>query len=482
VTASFPGCRQYLLVYYPATNEVIVLRTLRQIPPSLIVLPLLLAPGAAWAQEGKRSSPPGAGLRITAPRPLNGRGEWLPSEIERGFLSTTPITCAAEASDPAESGRIRWRAVVFRGSKAVGAITGSGPTFTFRPADAGRRQPSGPLAVEIVAELAAEPEEAPAAEDSTTMLVSAGEKPAPAPRAAERVRIQQDEIDQLRQEYLDLPGRKVGLVPRHAFIDRSAYEQSGALSIPWPELNRTRRPGGGEYGFILFTDALREGLRRWQEALAPRPLTITSGFRNPHKQRITNGRASGSMHQYGRAVDVQASIKKDYRDWVQVAWAALDAGADYVETAPEGGWNHVHADWRNDGQGPPLTVKVEITGRVVDGEGNPAPAARVLGASDAAGGLPGMPAWEGPDENGRFLLRTAWRTGRAYRLRAATGQSSGTVVVTIPESASGLVTLETELVLTPDTVRQALAKRRALRIASRGGRYRRASSYRRRVR
>ena len=48
-------------------------------------------------------------------------------------------------------------------------------------------------------------------------------------------------IDQIRQEYLDLPGRKLDLVPRRAFIDRSAYELQAAPGVPWSELNRTHR-------------------------------------------------------------------------------------------------------------------------------------------------------------------------------------------------------------------------------------------------
>ena len=159
------------------------------------------------------------------------------------------------------------------------------------------------------------------------------------------------------------------------------------------------------------------------------------------------------MHQYGRAVDVRASLRQDPRDWIQVAWAALDAGADYVETAPEGGWSHVHADWRRDGQGPPLTVKLEISGRVVDADGQPVPAAQILGSSDAAGGRAGMPPWEGPDDEGRFVLRTVWRPGKPYRLRALGEVGTATQIVTVPEGASGLVHLETELVLTPEPLR-----------------------------
>jgi len=175
------------------------------------------------------------------------------------------------------------------------------------------------------------------------------------------------------------------------------------------------------------------------------------------------------MHQYGKAVDVRASLRQDFRDWVQVAWAALDAGADYVETASEGGWNHVHADWRHDGQGPPLTVRLEIAGQVVDPEGHPVPSARVLGTSDAAGGTAGMPAWEGPDAEGRFVLRTVGRPGRPYRLRAHTEHGGATQLVQVPEGATGLVHLETELVLVPNILRAALSHR-SFRLASRGGR------------
>jgi hypothetical protein len=366
---------------------------------------------------------------------------------------------------------------VFRGGRRVGTIMGSGSPFTFRPADATRHHYSGPLAVEIVAAL--DGPDPPQGGDITTLPDNPKSK-IQNPKSQDRVWLQQDEIDQLRQEYVDLPGRKLDLVPRRAFIDRATYERAGDRSaatpgaIPWPDLNRTQRRDGGAYGYILFSDALREGLRRWQELLGARGLTINSGFRNPFKQCLTNGRygregAPGSMHQYGKAVDVRASLRQDFRDWVQVAWAALDAGADYVETASEGGCNHVHADWRHDGQGPSLTVKLEIAGRVVDPEGHPVASARVHGTSDSAGATAGMPAWEGPDAEGHFLLRTVWRPGRPYRLRAHAEEGSATAVVSVPEGTTGLVHLESELVIFPDTLRLALS-RRPFRLASRGGR------------
>jgi hypothetical protein len=457
----------------------------QRIPPSLVpfMAAAMLLPGGALAQGAPAASP---SLHITAPRPLNGRGEWQPADSDMGFLSVTPIVCEASLGSttgdpdgppedrPPKTAPIHWWIKVFRGGRGVGTITGSGSPFTFHPADASPRRFSGPVAVEIIAE--ADPPDQPGASGEANPKSKRPEGTRN-PKWTDRVWLQQDEIDQLRQEYLDLPGRKLDLVPRREFIDRTAYERAGdestaAGAIPWTELNRTERRGGGAYDYILFTDALRNGLRRWQELLGSRALTINSGFRNPFKQSITNGRwgregAPGSMHQYGRAVDVRASLRQDFRDWVRVAWAALDAGADYVETAPEGGGSHVHADWRHDGQGPPLTVKLEITGRVVDPEGQPVPTARVLGSSDAAGGTAGMPAWEGPDADGQFVLRTVWRPGRPYRLRARTEQSSGTQLLTIPEGATGLVHLETELIVAPDAFRTALL-RRPFRLASRG--------------
>jgi hypothetical protein len=471
----------------------------RRIPPSLALYPAvaLLLSGTALAQEPPTPRPVDHGFHITAPRPLNGRGEWLPPNSDDGFLSTTPIVCEATVGDPplpvrseedrspdteavsqpaehsrlaSPVSRVQWRITVFRGGRTVGTIAGSGSPFTFRPADVTRHRYSGPLAVAILAKLNAP--DSGGGEGSAVPSDNPKSK-TQNPKSEDRVWLQQDEIDQLRQEYLDLPGRNLELVPRRAFIDRATYERAGELSIPWPDLNRTQRRNGGAYGHILFSDALRDGLRRWQELLGSRGLTINSGFRNPFKQCRTNGRygregAPGSMHQYGKAVDVRASLRQDFRDWVQVAWAALDAGADYVETASEGGWSHVHADWRHDGQGPPLTVKLEIAGRVVDAEGHPIPAARVLGTSDAAGGTAGMPMWLGPDAEGHFVLRTVWRPGRPYRLRAHTEREGASQLVQVPEGATGLVHLDTELVLSPDAVRLAWS-RRSFRLASRGG-------------
>jgi hypothetical protein len=361
---------------------------------------------------------------------------------------------------------IRWTVIVSLGGRPVGELTGSGPSFTFRPTDTSLRRGAGLLSVEITAVLESANQASPNPKSKIQI-----------PKSVDRVRLQQDEVDQLRQEYLDMPGRKVDLAPRSDFVNQATCEQRlGELAIPWPEMNRTARRDGGAYCYIMLSEALCEGLRRWNEQLGSRGLTITSGYRNPFKQSITNRRrggregAPGSLHQYGRAVDVQASLRRDFRDWVQVAWAALDAGADYVETAPEGGWNHVHADWRHEGQGPPLTVKLEIAGRVVNAEGQAVPAARVVGVSDAAGGLSGMPAWEGPDEDGHFVLRTVWHPGRPYRVRASAETGAAAQAVSVPEGATGLVRLETDLVLTPDLIRTALEHRRTLRLASRGSR------------
>jgi hypothetical protein len=125
-------------------------------------------------------------------------------------------------------------------------------------------------------------------------------------------------------------------------------------------------------------------------------------------------------------------------------------------------------------------VKLEIVGHVVDSEGQPVPDAKILGSSDAAGGRAGMPLWEGPGAEGQFVLRTVWRPGRPYRLRAEGEPGTATQVVTVPGSVTGLVHLETEIVLTPEPIRIALARRPA-GLASRGG-WRRWRTARRRHR
>jgi hypothetical protein len=129
-----------------------------------------------------------------------------------------------------------------------------------------------------------------------------------------------------------------------------------------------------------------------------------------------------------------------------VAWAAIDAGADYVETIPEGAWHHVHADWRRGGQGPPDTVKLRITGRITDAAGSPVPGATVLGVSDAVGKFRGMPAWQLPDADGRFELRTVWHPGKKYQVLLQAGKRRQTLAFTVPEGSGVLVEKELNVV------------------------------------
>jgi hypothetical protein len=216
------------VVYCSTTNEVFVVAASQRNSPSLslsvITGAVLLLAGAGQAQQAMSPAPSDVSLRITEPQPLNGRGEWLPPDSEAGFLSTTRITCAAELSGAPGSLPIRWRAAVFRGGHRVGAVTGSGPSFRFRPADASTRSCHGSVAVEIVAEVPPDPGTQAEADASTPNPKSKIQNP----KCEARVRLQQDEIDQIRQEYLDMPGRKLALVPRSAFIDRAAYEQLAA--------------------------------------------------------------------------------------------------------------------------------------------------------------------------------------------------------------------------------------------------------------
>jgi hypothetical protein len=366
-------------------------------------------------------------LRIIRPQPADEFDHWLPeANPDQGFLSSTAVLCEAEVKEGIDSGAVRWR-IRRLGAKAdAEAITGQGLTFRFTPAALPGQRRSDPLAYEITAEV---------------------RDPASGGTAWDAVTIRQDEIDQIRQEYVDFPRRSLDRAPRQAFVDRDQYEQEFPNALPWSALNKTRSRAGESYRFILLDPAVVEGMRRWQELLGGRELLITSGYRNPYKQAITSRRggveaAPAGMHQYGKAVDVQANVTKDFRDWVTVAWTAIDAGADYVETIPEGAWHHVHADWRREGQGPADTVKLAITGQVTDAAGSPLSGATILGVSDATGGFRGMPAWRAPDAEGRFELRTVWHPGRKYVVRVQSGRHVQSFAFTVPEGSGSLVEKE----------------------------------------
>ncbi|MBI5298699.1 MAG: hypothetical protein HY877_00150 [Deltaproteobacteria bacterium] len=142
--------------------------------------------------------------------------------------------------------------------------------------------------------------------------------------------IQQDELDQLRQEYVDM---KKNWIPA-----RAGFTQSGG------QFNT------GDYTWAIVVQGMVEGYQIIAENYSPNPAQINSAYRNP----VRNLRVGGvpeSQHIYGSAVDIQ-TVSIDLKgspnidDWQKLADVAATAHPVYLEPRKLSGVGHVHVDWR----------------------------------------------------------------------------------------------------------------------------------------
>jgi len=153
----------------------------------------------------------------------------------------------------------------------------------------------------------------------------------------------QDEIDMLRQQYIDMSKNRVP--ERSEFINSgsSTYFSlaEGACSC-------------GKHSYHLWSimnqlDAVRISLGR--------SMTVNSGYRCPIKNSKTKGSAKESQHMYGKAADINLGDYNgngypDRNDWDTLANIARKENASYIEPASLtfhedirlGRW--VHMDWR----------------------------------------------------------------------------------------------------------------------------------------
>ena len=148
--------------------------------------------------------------------------------------------------------------------------------------------------------------------------------------------IKQDELDQCRQEYIDL--NKHFLPGREEFVNEGTYVDPG--HFPFSEINT------GDYSWAIFTIA--QHLENIRNAIGSQNMPVNSGYRNPvHNANI--GGATESRHIYGDAVDIALRDynndgKVDREDWVYMRNAAYTEGATYIEPfylTPT--W--IHMDW-----------------------------------------------------------------------------------------------------------------------------------------
>lgn len=140
--------------------------------------------------------------------------------------------------------------------------------------------------------------------------------------------IEQDTIDQIRQEYVD---HAITVPARNKFVSASEHE------LNW-----------GDYSYAIIEPAAT-GLSAWRQEYAY-DVTVTSGYRNPeHNEGIG---VWGSQHQYGTAVDAAVHDHTAptglHNDSDEMLEAAVAASADFTQDYPGDNYSHVHADWRND--------------------------------------------------------------------------------------------------------------------------------------
>jgi hypothetical protein len=219
----------------------------------------------------------------------------------------------------------------------------------------------------------------------------------------------QDEVDQIRQEYIDLARRRVP--ERGEFLNAASFAARYGARYPWlrfEHLNWSVNPTTRErFSYALIRPELVVGLDRMRRVSGS--VTINSGYRNPTRQVEVHAPVRESLHQYGYAADlaVPPAAGRSWpneTDWRQLAEVACGAHAKWVEpltsSSPNGPGCHVHVDYR---PGPVSSAPVRLRGEVVAAAtGRP-----VAGALVVLGGMPAQ-----TDARGFFVLRNVMSGGR----------------------------------------------------------------------
>ena len=114
----------------------------------------------------------------------------------------------------------------------------------------------------------------------------------------------QDEMDQIRQEYIDM--NKTTKPARTAFVNAQTYVNPGHFvfnAINWSVNPAT----GSRYNWAIFT--IGQHLENIRAAIGNQIMSVNSGYRSPIRQLQVNPTAPESRHIYGDAVDI------GLRDW-----------------------------------------------------------------------------------------------------------------------------------------------------------------------
>mgnify|MGYP001586354688 CR=1 FL=1 len=204
------------------------------------------------------------------------------------------ITAVATQGTTDISSQISWTCADLLGdainSGACAPATGTGATYTFipNPPDelTGR---TAPLAYQVVAQV------------TINRIAYEGV-----------MIIRQDPIDEIRQEYEDMPGRVSQL---RVNFDRDTAAYTGLIGT-------AAEPGRHNNWHILRLNNLNQHAIDLDNNYAGN-LTVTSGYRCPRGNRAAGGEAT-SRHQYGRALDFdQQSSEENYNVWSAASTASL---------------------------------------------------------------------------------------------------------------------------------------------------------------
>jgi hypothetical protein len=367
------------------------------------VLSLALAAPDWQPQQPRAMPPPPTRLRsesrpVAGPLTLTslsvGAKPWVMAagrHVGATFVTDDPESCRLLATARLRPGldpqRVRWTVAAPQGFLVPldGVWTGPKLDVTLRRPGGNPSGFGGPLVLTVQAQVVVDGQEYTARET-----------------------IVQDEIDQLRQEYVDLGRREVP--ERSQFLDAAAFAARFGRRYPWlhfEDLNWSVNPTTRlRYSFAIIQPELVEGLDRVRRLYGS--VTINSGYRNPTRQVEVHAPVRESLHQYGYAADlavipVGGRALPNEVDWRRLAEVACGARAKWVEpltsSAPNSPGCHVHLDYR---PGPVSSAPMGVRGQVVAAEtGKPVAGALVL--------LGGMPCRT--DADGVFAIRNVLSGG-----------------------------------------------------------------------
>lgn len=142
--------------------------------------------------------------------------------------------------------------------------------------------------------------------------------------------ISQDEVDQCRQEYVDM--NKLFKPMRTSFVNEASYLNPG----DFPFTNSSSKINYGQYQWAIFT--IGQNLQNIRNEYG-RAMPTSSGYRNPvHNATVSKDR--NSPHVYGEAVDIDISTSAE---WLALCGLAVAGGACVEPHLLAPGW--VHMGW-----------------------------------------------------------------------------------------------------------------------------------------